>query len=872
MPDAATHPSPQELAAYGLGKLPADATAAVARHLESCPRCLQLAAQAPADSFLDKVRAAGPTPADTRLPPPLPALPPAGLPAELAQHPKFHIVRELGRGGMGVIYLAQHRVMNKPVALKAISRAVLSHPNALARFHAEVQAAGKLDHPNIARAHDADQAGDLHFLVLEYVEGSTLAQLVGQHGPLPVAEAGRYVHQAALALQHAFEQGTVHRDVKPANLMVTPQGQLKVLDFGLARLGIERHGAGRLTQVGALMGTPEYMAPEQATDPRKADTRADIYSLGCTLYFVLAGRSPFGEGGPAELVLAHLRQEPAALHGLRPEVPAELSAVVARMLAKDPAQRYQTPIEVARALAPFVKGGPQAAARPSAALPPPGVSSAGRGTLLPADTRRIEEPGAAAPPPVRRRSPRPAERSPIRARVDVPARAPRQVGAWRKQLAVLAVLACAALVLGGMVAIFITAAREGPAAANVSAEARKPIPAKTPSHVGPAARGPTNDPKPPDTKREPSDKREPITVINRDESDPRQKEGRRPIAPKVVDRFPVRPGGTGRARVEGDALVLDDLDHVPACANIYFGDTEWVDYDFQADVKRLAGNTHCALWFRHGDPANQWCYSFGKGSHLVTLENLESRWWGGIQTDVGPIGNENWYTLRVSVRGQEFRCFVDGRPTFTQARANHPRGCVGFHVNGSRFAFRNIKVTAPDGAVLLAGLPDLSPPAPGKASKDDPAKAVLTQRQKRMLRWTLHFNTNNGPDYVGQLHGLGAILAIPVQERPEPVYKVVSDLARRPARLLPEDVSKIQRIYWIDNNPQSVGDAMAALGLPLRPSYFVAFLPEEVENRLFELEKAQARGRPEDDIHETRFRVKAVGGRCEVEFVSISFK
>jgi hypothetical protein len=172
--------------------------------------------------------------------------------------------------------------------------------------------------------------------------------------------------------------------------------------------------------------------------------------------------------------------------------------------------------------------------------------------------------------------------------------------------------------------------------------------------------------------------------------------------------FPTHEGGTGNVRVEGEALVLDDLEHIPACANVYFGDKQWVDYDFQVDVKRLAGSTHCGLWFRHSDVGNQWCYSFGKGSHLITLENLLGfTWRGGIQADVGPIGNDNWYTLRVSVRGSEFQCFVDGRLTFSGTRQAHPQGCVGFHVNGSRFAFRNITVTAPDGKVMLAGLPDI---------------------------------------------------------------------------------------------------------------------------------------------------------------------
>jgi serine/threonine protein kinase len=365
MPDAVTHPSPQELAAYGQGKLSPAATAAVARHLESCPRCLQLAAQAPADSFLGKLRAAGPTPSDTRLPPPLPgqalpaaAPPPAGLPPELANHAKFRIVRELGKGGMGVIYLAEHRVMDKLVALKVISPAVLNNPEALDRFHIEVRAAGRLDHPNIARAHDADQAGSLHFLVLEYVEGITLAQVVQQQGPLPVADACRYVHQAALGLQHAFEQGMAHRDVKPNNLMLTPRGQVKVLDFGLARLRGGPQAPRGLTQSDAFMGTPDYVAPEQAQNARQADTRADIYSLGCTLYFLLTGRPPFIQETPLQVVLAHIEKEPAPLHQLRPEVPAELSAVVALMLAKHPAQRYQTPIEAARALAPFARGEP----------------------------------------------------------------------------------------------------------------------------------------------------------------------------------------------------------------------------------------------------------------------------------------------------------------------------------------------------------------------------------------------------------------------------------------------------------------------------------------------------------------------------------
>jgi serine/threonine protein kinase/formylglycine-generating enzyme required for sulfatase activity len=417
MPEAVSHPSQEELAAYGLGKLSADAAAAVARHLESCPRCLQLAAQAPADSFLDKVRAAGTTVSGAELPK---AAAPPNVPPELAQHAKFRIVREVGRGGMGVIYLAQHLVLDKPVALKVINPSFLDHPSVLARFHAEVKAAGKLDHPNIARALDADQAGNLHFLVLEYVEGITLAQLLRQRGPLPVADACRYIHQAALGLQHAFEQGMTHRDVKPHNLMVTPQGHVKVMDFGLARLRQRQDGLG-LTQTGAFMGTPAFVAPEQATDARQADTRSDVYSLGCTLYALLAGRPPFTEDSAVLLVMAHIEKEPRPLHELRPDVPEALAAVVARMMAKDPARRYQTPLDVVYALAPFTKAGPPAvpgapaAPRPGKPLPDQEtvplaerVSDEGRVATVPtaqdsSPFRNLVEPPAAAPAKSRRR-------------------------------------------------------------------------------------------------------------------------------------------------------------------------------------------------------------------------------------------------------------------------------------------------------------------------------------------------------------------------------------------------------------------------------------------------------------------------------------
>jgi len=280
------------------------------------------------------------------------------LPPELASHPKFRILKELGRGGMGVVYLAEHRIMEMTVALKVINKTRLANAEALERFDREVRAAARLVHSHIVRALDADRAGELRLLVMEFVEGASLFDVLQKKGTLPIPHACHYARQAALGLQHAHEQGMIHRDIKPHNLMLTPRGQVKILDFGLARLATEqKKGRGGLTQTGDFMGTPDYVAPEQAMDASRADIRADIYSLGCTLYCLLAGHPPFQGDSAVALVLAHIEKEAPPLHQVRPDVPAELSAVLLRLLAKDPAQRFQTPLEVARVLAPFCKTG-----------------------------------------------------------------------------------------------------------------------------------------------------------------------------------------------------------------------------------------------------------------------------------------------------------------------------------------------------------------------------------------------------------------------------------------------------------------------------------------------------------------------------------
>jgi formylglycine-generating enzyme required for sulfatase activity/tRNA A-37 threonylcarbamoyl transferase component Bud32 len=286
----------------------------------------------------------------------------------------YLLLQRLGHGGMGEVFKARHQLLNRIVALKITRKELLTDPTNERRFLREIQATAKLDHPNIVAVHDASSIGDTHFFAMEYIDGADLAQLVKKKGPLPVAKACEYIRQAALGLQHAFEQGLVHRDIKPSNLLVTADGsQVKILDLGVARFH-DAEGSD-LTATGSVVGTPDYLAPEQATNSRSADTRADIYSLGCTLYHLLTGHPPFADGSGLEKVLKHLHDPPPPIRNARGDIPAELAVVIDKMMEKKPADRYQKPFEVVQALSPFCQTEPPplpaAQAAPAAKTPPP---------------------------------------------------------------------------------------------------------------------------------------------------------------------------------------------------------------------------------------------------------------------------------------------------------------------------------------------------------------------------------------------------------------------------------------------------------------------------------------------------------------------
>jgi serine/threonine protein kinase/formylglycine-generating enzyme required for sulfatase activity/WD40 repeat protein len=403
-PNATQCPPESVLSDFGLGKLDAANAETISKHIETCADCRRRVAGVSGDSFVGRLRQAGGAapPAARRertyvpgeslsnaanstdgaedgLPRPSRSIagekPRDGLgspssvsaPPELMNHPDYELIKELGQGGMGTVYLAKNRMMDRPEVLKVISKALLDRPGALERFQQEIRSAAKLAHPNIVAAYSVLRPGDLLVFAMEYVKGQDLSEVVKARGPLPVTNAAFYIHQVANGLQHAFEKGMVHRDIKPNNLMLAIEGKkhvVKILDFGLAKATSEKAGETGLTKSGQMLGTPDYVAPEQTLDAHKADIRADVYSLGCTLYFLLSGGPPFQETSLYAILEAHHKREPKPLNLMRPEVPVELATVVAKMMAKDPTKRYQTPIEVAKALVPFFKAG-QAVATPA---------------------------------------------------------------------------------------------------------------------------------------------------------------------------------------------------------------------------------------------------------------------------------------------------------------------------------------------------------------------------------------------------------------------------------------------------------------------------------------------------------------------------
>lgn len=261
----------------------------------------------------------------------------------------FELTEYVGGGGMGAVFRAQDTLLKRDVAVKVLSPEQAADEETLRRFQNEAQSAARLDHENIARVFYVGHSKGLHYIVFEFIDGENLRDLVERRGALPIPEALSYTLQIAEALAHAASRDVVHRDIKPSNVIITGDGRAKLVDMGLARLH-QPAGTGDLTASGVTLGTFDYISPEQARDPRAADVRSDIYSLGCTLYFMLCKRPPFPQGTVLQKLLQHTTDVPPDPREINPQVPPEFAAVVRRMLAKEPRWRYQHPHDLIRDL------------------------------------------------------------------------------------------------------------------------------------------------------------------------------------------------------------------------------------------------------------------------------------------------------------------------------------------------------------------------------------------------------------------------------------------------------------------------------------------------------------------------------------------
>jgi serine/threonine protein kinase len=293
---------------------------------------------------------------------------------------KYKLLEPIARGAMGLVYKAEHTVLRRIAAVKVLPRSAVKNRDAVDRFYREARATAQLQHENIVQVYDVSEQDGIHFIAMEFVPGQSLRNLIQTRSRLAPHEAAGIIRQIALGLEHAMQRGIIHRDIKPSNILVTPRGKAKILDMGLARFfGEAAEGSGSqlsLTHTGVFVGTVDYVAPEQAEDPRNADARSDIYSLGCTFYQSLTGQVPFPHGTAMQKLLKHHREEPVSICTLCPDVPEDLAALVRRMMAKNPAERFQRPGELAEMLRPFLRprrtpGTPDASAGSGLRAAPP---------------------------------------------------------------------------------------------------------------------------------------------------------------------------------------------------------------------------------------------------------------------------------------------------------------------------------------------------------------------------------------------------------------------------------------------------------------------------------------------------------------------
>ncbi len=646
------------------------------------------------------------------------------VPPELAALADYTDLRPLGQGGMGLVFAGTHALMGRPVVLKLLAPAVAGDDAAAERFQREVRAAATLDHPNVVKAYAAHRAGGRLVLVMEFVPGDDLAKVVQDRGALTPTHACYYAYQAALGLQHAHERGMVHRDIKPGNLLlarVNGRSVVKVADFGLAKAAREEEDRRLgLTRTGQLMGSPHYFAPEQALDAHAADIRSDVYSLGCTLYHLLAGRPPFDGPSLIALVDAHRAGGARPLNEVRPDVTAELAAVVGKMMARWPAQRFPTPAAAATALKPFFKPGDGSTeATPVRPLPatagpptpraepvarhwqPPTVF---RGTAVPTDTAHLNPedftPVAKPKPPKTRRPKKPA----------VPVFG----------LVVAGSAAAAVAVLVGLVAVAVQRPAPAPEVAVVTPVEPEPTPKADPL---PKADPPVPfDPAP---VEKPAPKAKTGRAIDQAPT-PKAPAPAKPAAGALLPAEAARRRATADNRKaftgdgkdlmkrEGKELVLKRTDAKQGWPLV--GDPDWTDYDVTVRVKGAYGP--CIIVRANysagdGDDAHlvAGMYTAGwSGDRLVSLAGYKNgNYLRAEQSDIRSVLGANvWRLMGVAVRGDTVESYLDGVRMHRGKPAMPARGMVGLRVADiGTVRFAELIVRDPDGTVRFEGLPEV---------------------------------------------------------------------------------------------------------------------------------------------------------------------
>ncbi len=607
----------------------------------------------------------------------------------------YRMIRKLGSGGMGTVYEAEHELMHKRVAIKVMAPRFLEDTVAVERFMSEMVVIGKLNDPHLVRGLDARRENGRLYLVMEYLEGEDLSAYQKRKAPLPLHECCDLIRQAALGLAHAHEQGIIHRDIKPINLMVTSEGIVKVLDLGLARLESPQTTE-PLTSAQMIVGTPDYISPEQIQSPRDVDARADIYCLGCTLFFLLTGNAPFQQhADPLPKLMAHVNESPTLPDDIRETIPKALAQVLAKLMEKDRERRFQSAREVVEAMAAFCL--PQAMENEPIAVTQP------------------------QPPPEWK----PIARS--QASRQRPTRWPRIGLAAAGPLMLLAAFGITLLIKTEHGIIQLKFADSSQLAAiDVSKDQTITI------------EDPTDD-KLVEIAVDRKQRRlrikkagfevltkdfqlnlngqkievtftpiQPATTQGAEPSVAMEEESTRPTAAAAEPPHSIAISHRGDWRIDGEEIVQTQLGVQGQL--LTFGDPTWSEYDlsFEGRVPNQTRVHGFSAMYHLKSPREYVAFGVGiyyNRGHEVS-RSIAGKWHRNKGMFAkGAIEPEKWHQIRVKVRGTTAHCYLDDQLLFVCDEPLFGSGQCGLATYDTRARFRNIRVETPDGVVLWKGPP-----------------------------------------------------------------------------------------------------------------------------------------------------------------------